>query len=100
VYNIDEKGFIIRKLQKTRRVFIKAWKKQGKLLGAAQDGNRDWITLIATIYADGTLLPPALIYSATTGDIQDQWLQDYQETEDCYFASTETGWTNDQLGLQ
>lgn len=40
IYNIDEKGFLIRVLQKIRRIFTKAWYKQGKLQGAAQDGNR------------------------------------------------------------
>jgi len=33
-----------------------------KLAGAAQDGNREWITLLACIYADGSYLSPALIY--------------------------------------
>jgi hypothetical protein len=40
---------------------------------------------------DGSSLPPVLIYSAASGDIQDKWLKDYPTTEECYFASTETG---------
>jgi hypothetical protein len=56
-------------LQKTRRIFTKEWKEQGKLLGAAQDGNRSWITLITCICADGTALSPSLIYKASTGNL-------------------------------
>jgi len=39
VYNIDEKGFLIGILKKTKRIFTKAWYEKGKLQGAAQDGN-------------------------------------------------------------
>lgn len=34
-YNMDEKGFLIGKLNKTKRIFSHYWKKQGKLQGAA-----------------------------------------------------------------
>jgi hypothetical protein len=68
---MDEKGFILGKIQKTRRIFTQQWQEQGKLLGAVQDGNREWITLVAGVCMDGSFLPPSLIYSATSGDIQD-----------------------------
>ena len=42
-----------------------------------QDGNREWITTIACICADGTSLTPVLIYQAVSGRIQDTWLQDF-----------------------
>lgn len=100
VYNMDEKGFMIGMLQKTKRIFTKSWLEQGKLQGAAQDGNRTWITLVAGICMDGTSLPPALIYPAESGDIQDSWLDDYQEDEECYFTSSPSGWTNDELAME
>jgi len=99
VYNLDEKGFLIGILKKMRRIFTKAWYERGKLQGAAQDGNRTWITLVACVCADGTSLPPALIYPASSGDIQDSWLNDYQPEDDCFFTSSETGWTNNELAL-
>lgn len=99
-YNMDEKGFLIGHLQKARRIFPKSMTKQQKLLGAGQDGSREWITLVATICADGTSLPPALIYKAVSGDLQDTWLQDYDSDEHpCWFASSPNGWTSDELGL-
>jgi len=38
-----------------------------------QNGNREWITTITYIYADGSHLTPALIYQAVSGKIQDSW---------------------------
>jgi hypothetical protein len=99
-YNMDEKGFLIGHLQKVRRIFPKALMQQQRLLGTGQDGSREWITLIATICADGSSLPPALIYKAVSGDLQDSWLQDYDPQEHaCWFASSPNGWTSDELGL-
>ena len=80
-YNMDEKGFLIRQLYKVKRIFLRALMKQQKLLGTGQDGSREWITLVATICADGTSLPPALIYKAVSSDLQDSWLQDYKPNE-------------------
>src|ERR1700761_5498893 len=99
VYNMDEKGFLLGILQKMRRIFTRAWQEQGKLLGMAQDGSRTWITLVACICADGTSLSSALIYPASSGGIQDSWLNDYQPEDDCYFSSSETGWTNSTLAM-
>jgi hypothetical protein len=71
---MDEKGFLISHPQKVKRIFPKALMKKQKLLGARQDGSREWITLLATICADGSSLPPALIYKAVSGNLQDTWL--------------------------
>ena len=97
---MDEKGFLIGHLQKVRRIFPKSLMKKQKLLGTGQDGSREWITLLATICVDGSSLPPALIYKAVSGDLQDSWLQDYDPDEHpCWFASSPNGWTSDELGL-
>jgi hypothetical protein len=73
-YNMDEKGFLTGHLQKVKRIFPKALMKKQKLLGARKDGSREWITLLATICAVGSSLPPALIYKAVSGNLQDTWL--------------------------
>ena len=62
MYNMDEKGFLIGFLQKTRRIFIKKAFGAGRIKHVSQDGSREWITLLATICADGTKLSPGLIY--------------------------------------
>lgn len=83
-YNMDEKSFLIGHLQKVQRIFPKALMARQKLLGTGQDGNREWITIVATICADGTSLPPALIYKAISGDLQDIRLQDYDPLQHCF----------------
>merc|ERR1712070_161628 len=99
IYNMDEKGFLIGKLQKTHRIFARELYERGTLAGTGQDGNREWITVVATICADGTRLPPALIYKAVSCNLQDTWLKDFEpEEHDCHFASSPNGWTSDELG--
>jgi hypothetical protein len=73
-YNMDKKGFAIGLTKRTKRVFSKAiW--EAKLCTAAiQDGNREWITLIACVCADGSALPPALVYEGKSG-IQSSWVE-------------------------
>jgi hypothetical protein len=100
VYNMDEKCFLIRVLSKMKRIFNKKKYKDG-MHTLIQDGNREWITTIAYICADGTSLLPALIYEATTGNIQDTWLEGFKASKDkCFFSSLPSGWTNADLGYQ
>ena len=61
-YNMDEKGFLLGQLLKVRRIFSRAAFESGRIKHVIQDGNREWITLIAIICADGTYLSPGLIY--------------------------------------
>ena len=72
----------------------------GQLIGAKQDGNREFISLLACICADGSCCPPALIYQGKSYDLQSSWIEDLQESEQAFFAASEHGWTNDALGLQ
>jgi hypothetical protein len=100
VYNMDEKGFLIGMQHKARRVFPQASFGSGKKLGAGQDGNREWITCVACICQDGTYIPPGLIYPAVSGNIQDTWVEDFNPEDNlAFFASTPSGWTNDELGF-
>jgi hypothetical protein len=43
----------------------------GRITHLSQDGNREFIRLLACIAADGTALPPALIYKGDSGVLQD-----------------------------
>jgi hypothetical protein len=99
MYNMDEKGFLIGVLAKMKRIFSRRQYEKGSVKQMLQDGNREWITAIASICADGTALSPGLIYQAASGKIQDTWLQDFDPSEHkCFFASSESGWTNEELG--
>ena len=100
MYNMDEKGFLIGILNKSKRIYTKSEAVRGKLLRAGQDDNREWITVIVSICADGTSLPPGLIYQATSGNLQDSWLQDFNPKQHrVFFSSTATGWTNEEMGF-
>jgi hypothetical protein len=71
-----------------------------KFLGSNQDGSREFISLLAAICADGTALPPALIYQGGSNDLQNTWLEDFDGSSDnAYFAVSKKGWTNDELGM-
>lgn len=99
MYNMDEKGFLLGKLQKTKRVFTKDLYKHGKVRSSGEDGSREWVTVLATVCADGTSLSPALIYKAASGNLQDTWLEDFRASEhSAYFTSSPNGWTSDELG--
>jgi len=55
--------------------------------------------VVPTSYT-GSSIPPALIYKAVSGDLQDTWLQEYDPQEhSCWFASSPNGWTSDKLGM-
>ena len=71
IYNIDEKGFLVGILSKIKRIFSRRRYEEGSIKQIIQDRNREWITTIAAICADGSALSPRLIYQATTGLIQD-----------------------------
>jgi hypothetical protein len=97
---MDEKGFLLGVVTKSKRVFSKSVYKRGKLRSYIQDGNREWITLVACICADGSHLEPALIYQSDSGSLQDTWLQALDpENQQVQFSSSESGWTNNKIGL-
>ncbi|HMC84302.1 MAG TPA: hypothetical protein VKI61_02210, partial [Chitinophagaceae bacterium] len=64
---------------------------EGKLQGAMQDGSREFITLLACICADMIALLAVLIYQGKSQDLMDTWLDDLEEQDVAYFASSEKG---------
>ncbi|KAF2629178.1 hypothetical protein BU25DRAFT_439144 [Macroventuria anomochaeta] len=53
-YNMDEKGFAIGLTGKSKRIFSKQTWQQGRSRESLQDGNREWVTLLASVCADGS----------------------------------------------
>jgi hypothetical protein len=92
IYNMDEKGFIIGQIQKSRRIFTKASYGDKKTAMAGQDGSRELISTLVTICADGSVLSLAVIYKAVSGDIQDSWLDGFEpDQHSCLFAASLNG---------
>ncbi|KAF1922356.1 DDE-domain-containing protein, partial [Didymella exigua CBS 183.55] len=93
-YNIDKKGFIIRKIGKQKQRF---WQ-------ALEDSNREWVTLIACVGASGVALPPGLIMAGDSGNVQDAWVRDIKQLKHrCFVTVTpisNNGWTNNKLGVE
>jgi hypothetical protein len=99
IYNMDEKGFLLGILIRSKRVFSRRLYEEGKIKAHIQDGSREWITLLACICADGSHLEPALIYQSASGSIQDTWLQAMRPEDRVYISSSPSGWTNNDIGL-
>jgi hypothetical protein len=99
MYNMDEKGCMLGILTRSKRVFSRRLFEEGKIKAHIQDGNREWITLLACICADGSALRPALIYQSDSGSIQDTWLQALRPEDQVYISSSPSGWTNNDIGL-
>jgi len=74
-----------------KRTVTKESLDSGRLLGASQDGSREFISLLACICADTTFLPPTLIYQGISNDLQSSWVEDVGENETAYFATTDSG---------
>ena len=54
-----------------KRIVVVYQLKNKKLFDVSQDRSREFISLLVNIYADGTALPPVLIYKSKSGDLQD-----------------------------
>ncbi|KAF4547143.1 Hypothetical protein D9617_57g029010 [Elsinoe fawcettii] len=93
---MDEKGFLLGRIAKAKPIFPKDLQASGKLLGAGQDRPREWVTIVAMVCADGTTLPPLLIYEGNSGSIQDF----NSNHHDAYFTSSPNRWTSDDIGFK
>jgi hypothetical protein len=99
-YNMDEKGFMIGAIGKSKRIFTKTKWKEKRFRQALHDGNREWITLIACVGASGVALPPGLIYSAASKKVQSSWVSDVDVKKHRVFVNVTTnGWSDNDAGL-
>ena len=97
MYNMDEKGFSLGTMTKQHRVFTKEAVQKKRVLGYAHDGNREWITILATICADGSWCPPAIIFAGKEGPLRASWVDDVElGRHNALFATSPNGWTNDK----
>ena len=70
------------------------------MTSALQDGNREWVTLLSTVCADGSALPPAIIFQSANNTLQDLWVADVKAGKhNVHISSSPSGWTNNDVGL-
>ena len=95
-YNMDEKGFQAGVCAKVR-VMVNKYETKKKAY-MTQPGDRDWVSLIETISLDGLALPPWIIFKGKL--YQKSWYQQLEKSESRgYIATTENGWSNNEVGL-
>ena len=100
IYNMDEKGFLIGITGRSKRVFSRRMWEKKEVRASTQDGSREWITLLACVCADGSVLPPGLIYQASSKAVQASWVEDIKAGEhSVHVTSSPSGWTNNDIGL-
>jgi hypothetical protein len=99
IYNMDEKGFLISITSRQKRVFSKQLWEQNRVTAGLQDGSREWITILATVCADGSSLDPAIVYEGK-GELRSSWVHDVEAGRHQVFSTTSpSGWSNDDVGL-
>jgi hypothetical protein len=97
---MDEKGFMIGVTGRSKRIFSRATWEKKKKIESIQDGYRKWITVLACVGADGTALPPGLIYQGENSNIQSSWIQDIKRKQyKVIVGSFLSGWSNNEIGL-
>lgn len=45
--------------------------RSGEIIGVSQNGNREWVSLLAVIYVIAMKISPVLIYQGESGDLRD-----------------------------
>ena len=89
---------MIRQANITKRIISREALKLHWITKVVVDRNREFISLLAYISADGSSLPPALIYEGKSYDLQSSWLEEVGN-DSVYFAALDNGWSCDLLGL-
>jgi hypothetical protein len=58
------------------------------------------VTVLAYIGADGTALPPGIIFEAAQGNVRSSWVEDIEPGKhEVMVTSSPSGWTNNDIGL-
>jgi hypothetical protein len=100
IFNMDEKGFQLGRVGRTKRVFDKALYTQKGVRQALEDGSSEWITVLACIGSDGLALSPSLIFKGANGVVQSSWVDAIEAGKHSIFiTSSSSGWSNNDIGL-
>jgi len=99
-YNMDEKGILLGIITRTKRIFSRQEYERKAVRQAIQDGNRECISILACICADGSALDPALIYEAGLEGLLLGWIEDINPEEySAFITSSLSSWINNEIGL-
>jgi hypothetical protein len=99
IYNFDEKGFIIGFSRSLKRIMARDALDSGRISKNKQDGNREFISVLACISAIGKWIPPLLIYKGESNDLMSTWVDDVTTDSKAHFTTSANGWSNNAIGL-
>jgi hypothetical protein len=93
IYNMDESGFAIGDVEDSQRIINVTIRQQFQ----AKPGRQEWVTTMACICADGSSLPPLIIFKGEK--LSHQWIP-ADIPKDWRFDCNIKGWTSNKHGLQ
>jgi hypothetical protein len=94
IYNFDETGFAMGLISSQKVVTRAEYYGRRSIL---QPGNREWVTAIETICADGYSLPPCIIFK---GQVYIAGWFESNLPGDWRIEVSNNGWTTDAIGLR
>src|SRR4051812_1855043 len=95
IYNFDETGFMMGVI--STAIVVTSSERAGRAK-AKQPGNREWVTMIQAISADGWALPPFIVIKGAY--ILDSWYQEFKLPRAWRIAVSDNGWTINEIGLE
>jgi len=91
IYNMDESGFAIGDVEASQRIINVTIRQRFQ----AKPGRQEWVTAIECICADGSFLPPFVIFKGE--NLSQQWIP-ADTHKDWRFACNTKGWTSNEHG--
>jgi len=94
-YNMDESGFAIGDVEASQRIINAEVRQRFQ----AKPGRQVWVTAIECISADGTFIPPLIIFKGE--NFSRQWIPaDMDHDRQWQFGYNTKGWTSNLHGMQ
>jgi len=91
---MDENGSVLGQAQKVK-VIVRRGRRNPRY---TQDENREMVTVVDCISADGRAIPPLYIYKGSSHTMG--WHAAVKKDDDATFAYSPKGWTDNELGLE
>ncbi|KAM5513515.1 fot5 transposase [Fusarium oxysporum f. sp. phaseoli] len=95
IYNVDETGFLMGMI--AGGIVVTGTDRRGKPK-SVQLGNREWITVIQAINADGWAVQPFIIGAGQYHLAN--WYRESNLPGDWAITTTQNGWTDNETGLE
>jgi hypothetical protein len=95
IHNFDETGFQMGVASSSKVITGSERRTRPELV---QPGDREWVTVIQSICADGSYTPPFIIYKGRVHI--SAWYEEASIPRNWKLSVSENGWTNNALGLE